>query len=284
MDVVAGSADGVQAPGDANKIQFGYPCGLAFRQDGSFYVADSVRHVVQLVHPDGAVVHAMGTGTAGASREGPDGNTEPLNGPHGLAVADNGDLFIADTDNHQVLRLGTDGQLRRWAGTGLGQGPLGDGGSALAATVASPEGLALASDGGLFVTQWKTGYIRRIDPDGTITTVAGTGESGWDGDGPATRVRLNGPGGPALAPDGSLVFTDMNNNRVRRVRPDGMLVTIAGSGQRGASTTGTIAADASLANPIGAAVSPGGDVYFCELNNNRVVRIAVNGTLEIVVG
>jgi len=278
VSIVAGSG----AAGPAGALRLGYPCGLAVRRDGAFYVSDSVGHRVYLVQPDGSVEVVAGTGAPGYSGDGDAAPNAHLNGPHGLAIAGNGDLFVADTDNNLVRSIDTDGRITSIAGSGRATGPAGDGGSARSAVVYAPEGLALTPDGSLLITQWKPGLVRRIDPDGQINSVAGTGTNGFSGDGgPALLADLNGPGGPSITGDGTVVFSDMNNNRVRTIGGDGTITTLAGSGQRGRSVDGVRAVDAAMANPICTAVAPNGIVYVLEWRNARVLAIH-EGTIRTV--
>ncbi|MDA8185337.1 MAG: hypothetical protein M0035_13100, partial [Actinomycetota bacterium] len=134
-------------------------------------------------------------------------------------------------------------------GTGE-EGSSGDGGPATAAQLYYPRGLALAPDGSLYIADAGNHRVRRVDPSGIITTVAGTGEEGSSGDGgPATAARLRYPSALALAPDGSLYLADTSNHRVRRVDPSGIITTVAGTGEEGSSGDGGPATAAELRDP-----------------------------------
>jgi hypothetical protein len=138
--------------------------------------------------------------------------------PHGVVVGDDGSLYFAEYANHVVRKVDPGGVITTVAGTGV-PGYSGDGGPASEARLNTPAGLALGADGSIYIAELYNSVVRRVDPAGTITTVAGTGGGGYSGDGVrATEAALNGPRGVALGPDGSLYIADSRNSRVRRVR------------------------------------------------------------------
>jgi glucose/arabinose dehydrogenase len=140
-------------------------------------------------------------------------------------------LYLGDGSSESATALGA--RITTVAGTGV-LGFSGDGGLATAAQLNQPHGVAVGPDGSLYIADSNTFRIRRVAPDGTITTVAGTGVFGFSGEGgPATAAQLNTPYGVAVGPDGSLYIADSNNFRIRRVAPDGTITTVAGTGVSG---------------------------------------------------
>ncbi len=216
-----------------------------------------------------------------------------------------------DPDRH-VLNMG-DGTRRTAAGTvptittltGSGSaGFSGDGELAARAQISGPTWAKVGADGSVYVADQNNNRIRRLTPDGIISTVAGNGQQCSPttdpcGDsGPATQARLTFPTGLDVAPDGSLYIADQANHRIRKVSPDGMITTIAGTGQQrqvqttfsgsgwgvtiGPTGDGGPAAEALLGNPLSVAVAPDGAVYLTDFG--RVRRIAPNGIITTVAG
>ena len=153
------------------------------------------------------------------------------------------------------------------------------------AQLAHPRGLAVMPDGSVLVAEPFASDVRKVLPDGTVTTVAGTGTAGFAGDGgPATAAELDQPHGVALLPDGSFVIADALNNRIRRVLPDGTIVTMVGTGGHGFSGDGGPAADAEIASPRGVASLPDGTLLIPDSDNNRIRLVAPDGTISTVAG
>lgn len=160
----------------------------------------------------------------------------------------------------------------------------GDGGPATSANV-RPTRVVAGPDGSLYIPELSNNRVRRVGPDGIITTVVGNGQAGYSGDGgPATNANLSGPQDVAVGADGSLYIADYFNNRVRRVRPDGIITTIAGNGQAGYSGDGGPATSASLQGPIAVAVGSDGSLYIADYNNNRVRQVGPGGRINTVAG
>jgi sugar lactone lactonase YvrE len=208
-----------------------------------------------------------------------------LFGPHGLARDADGNLYIADTDNHRVRKVAPSGEITTVAGTGV-PGYSGDGGAATEAQFNAPEGLAIDSAGNLYVADTGNHRVRRIAPDGRVSTISGTGRPGYSGDnGPGSAASLWYPKGLALDPQGNLYVADSWNNRVRVLTSTGLIHTIAGSGVRGYSGDGQPAASARLSGPSGIALDVEGDVFIADTGNHCVRRVRkMSGTISTFCG
>jgi RHS repeat-associated protein len=230
------------------------------------------------------VTTAAGTGVAGFSGDGGPATAAQLNVPYGVAVAPDGTVYISDPGNARIRRITPDGLITTIAGTGT-SGYSGDGGPATAAQLNAPIGVAVGPDGSVYIADFNNHRVRKVDPTGLITTVAGTGVSGYGGDGgPATAAQLFNPIRLAVAPDGSLYIADYPNNRIRRVGPDGIISTVAGTGTFGFSGDGGPATAATLSSPTGVAVGPDGSVYFADSQAHRIRRVGRDGIITTVVG
>lgn len=198
-----------------------------------------------------------------------------LNQPEGIAVDINGNIYVADADDHRVRRVSPDGTIRTFAGTGT-QGFSGDGGPAEAAQLNTPYGLCLDSKGNLYIADLSNARVRRVTPDGKISTVAGGGTvaAGGNGDGsPSTQVKLSAPRNVATDANGTLYISDFSGHRILRVAADGTIATVAGAGSPGFSGDGGSALLAKIAYPAGLAVDSKGAVYFADSGNKRVRRV-----------
>jgi sugar lactone lactonase YvrE len=260
------------------------PAAVTVDSTGVLYIADAGNNRVRRVGIDGMITTVVGTGTAGYSGDGGPATQAQLVSLVGVAVDSTGVLYIADEGNHRVRRVGTDGTITTVAGTGI-PGYAGDGGPATQAQLAHPSGVAVDGTGILYIADQFNDRVRRVGADGTITTAAGTGSSGFAGDGkPATQAQLARPTGVAVDSIGALYIADQFNNRVRRVGINGTITTVAGTNTAGYSGDGGPATRAQLTSPAGAAVDSSGALYITDFGNNRVRRAGTNGTITTVAG
>jgi sugar lactone lactonase YvrE len=197
-----------------------------------------------------------------------------LDVPEGLALGVDGSLYIADRNHHRVRRVTPDGIITTVAGNGARDFG-GDGGPAVQARLAEPVAVAVGPDDSLFIADRVTLRVRRVGPDGIITTIAGRGVRGDDGDGgPAAAARLGNPHGLSVGPDGSVyIATSDPINRVRRIAPNGVISTLAGTSKAGFSGDTGPANQARLFDPAGLAVAPDGTVFIADVRNNRIRRV-----------
>ena len=251
--------------------------------DGTVYYGDGRSHNVKYALGD-IITTVAGNGTYGDSGDGGPATQASLYNPYGVAVGGDGSLYIADTYNNRIRRVGADGIITTVAGTGI-YGSSGDGGPATQASLTHPLGVAVGGDGSLYIADTNSSRIRRVGADGIITTVAGTGTHGSSGDGgPATQASLTHPFGVAVGGDGSLYIADSGNHRIRRVGADDIITTVAGNATGGYSGYGGPATQASLYNPYGVAVGGDGSLYFADGSNNRIRRVGADGIIATVAG
>ena len=276
-----GTAGGVGDGGQATQAQLNAPQGLAVDSDGNVYVADTLNNRVRRVGRDGMITTVAGTGQPGYSGDGAPGSRAQLDVPTGLAIGFGDSVFIADTGNNRVRLLGADGVINTFAGTGEA-GYRGDGGPAGYAVLNGPGGLAFDGEGNLYIADTLNERVRRVDVNGAIESLAGTGIAGYGGDGgPASNAQLNLSSNPfqgigqSLAVDsrGNVYIADSLNHRVRRVDVRRTITTVAGGSGTGALGDGGPAASARLISPLGLAVDEQGAVYVADADDNRVRRI-----------
>jgi hypothetical protein len=233
---------------------------VAATPDGGYLIADTQDYRVLRVSAAGAVSLAAGGQSSGLPGEGGPATQASLGEPGGVSAMADGGFLIADTSNASIRRVWPDGHISTVAGTGT-SGFTGDGGPASTASLASPQGVAAMADGGFLIADTDNRRVRRVWPDGHISTVAGNGGRGFvfagDG-GPATLAELGFPYAVAAMPDGGFLIADTENDRVRRVWPDGHISTVAGNGGDSGAGDGGPATSAAIGFVSSVAVLPAG--------------------------
>lgn len=237
-----------------------------------------------------AHVHAQNPGiVAGLGKSGYAGDGLPavvaqLKVPSDVFVLPDGTVYIADTGNNRIRRIGMDGVIETIAGNGErthGE----DGKAATEIGLMSPSAVAVDGAGNVYVAEWTGHRIRKIDRDGTVTTVAGNGEPGYGGENlVATETSISTPSRIFLDGKGNLYLAEWSGNRVRVVNTEGRISTVAGTGEQGIGGDGGPATAALLDRPNGLFVTSDGTVYISDLGNNRVRRVAPDGTIETIAG
>jgi sugar lactone lactonase YvrE len=277
---VAGNTTGFSGDeGPALSAGLSFPVDVAADALGNIFIADRGNFRVRHISPDG-VIHSA----AGVSDDGGPANAAQLNYPNGIAVDAAGNLFIADTDSQRVRKISPDGIITTVAGNGT-SGFRGDGGPASLAELSYPAAVAVAGDGHLYIADTRNQRIRRVTPDGIVTTIAGNGLAGFTGDGGvASLAQIDEPHGVAVDGSGNLFIADTNNQRVRKVSTDGIITTIAGNGTTGFSGDGGPAVSAQLASPFGLAADSAGNVFFADSSNSRIRRVSADGVISTAAG
>jgi len=268
--------------GPASGAQLYQPMGVAVDPAGNVLVAD-LSNRIRKITPDGTITTVAGSGIAGFAGDGGPATDAQLNHPTGVVVDAAGGILIADQHNYRVRRVDPNGTITTVAGTGYDGYGLGDGGLALQTGLDLPTTLAVDAQGGILIAEMGERRVRRIDPDGTISTIAGDSGSGYDGDNkPATQASLNKPTGLAVTRTGDILIADQGDQRIRRVDPSGVIHTIAGNGVMATTGDGGPATAASLANPTSLLVDRARRVLVTE--GTRVRSIERDGTINTVAG
>lgn len=206
------------------------------------------------------------------------GATATFNAPQALAVDAAGNVYVADTYNHQIRTITPDGVVSTLAGTGA---PGSADGAGTAAQFSFPAGLAVDLGGNVYLSDTVNHTIRKIAPDGVVTTLAGSTTPG-SADGTGTAAQFNYPAGMAVDASGHIYVADSGNHMIRKISPDGVVTTVAGSTTFG-SADGNGAA-AQFNNPLGLDVSTSGDLYVTDYGNSVIRRITPAGDVTTLAG
>jgi sugar lactone lactonase YvrE len=254
------------------------PNGLALDAKGDLYISDIGTHQI-LKLERGRLTVVAGTGESGFSGDGGPAVKAQLFAPHDLLFDTEGNLLIADTQNHRIRRIDRRGVITTIAGDG----------TASKASLNNPQSIALDREGNLLVADTYNHVIRRIDRTGAITTFAGS-QAGFDGDGgPAAKAQMSLPMAVIVAPDDSVYVSDGGNSRIRRIAPDGKIQTIAGFGPAQDTYGGGFAGDggppekAKIFVACDLKVDAAGNLFISDSGNNRI-RVIRGGVINTIAG
>lgn len=239
-----------------------------------------------LVCGQGVISTIAGNGASAASGDGGPALSASFH-PNGLTLDSAGNIYIADQNNNRVRKVSPSGIITTVAGTG-GTQFSGDGGLATSATVyiaSNHNGLAVDAAGNLYIADDGHHRIRKVDPNGIITTVAGAGTQGFSGDGAAaTKAQLWRPSAVAVDAAGNLYIADTNNRRIRKVDTSGTITTLAGTGAFGTRGDGGPANLATMETPVDVSVDALGNVYFTDQDAATVRKVNALGVISTVAG
>ena len=251
----------------ATQAAFSDPFGVAIGDDGSVYVADAGEsNRIRKIAPDGTVTTFAGGAEGFADGA---GSGASFNTPSALAIDSSGNIYVADTGNNRIRKVTAQGEVSTFAGDGTAgylDGP------AAQARFNGPIGVAVDANGILYVADTYNDRIRKISPDGQVTTVAGAGQPGF-ADGDRNTSLFDTPCGVIATADGSLIVADTGNDRLRKITPEGNVTTLPVS----------INGD-EISNPVGLAVTHDNYLYVTELDRSRIIQIAPDGTAHIIAG
>ena len=260
--------------GPALQAEVNRPSGLAIDAAGNLYIADSGNNAIRKIDASGNITTIAG-GSSGSSGDGGLATQAKFNQPNGVAVDGAGNIYIADTGNHKIRKIdASTGNINTVAGS-PSFGYTGDGRAATSATLNSPQGVAVDSNGVIYIADTNNNVVRKVDTDGNISTVAGTGTAGFSGDGgAATSAELNHPYYVAVDTVGNLYIADSFNNEVRKVDGSGNIKAFAGTGTSGSPTSGAVAASSSIGTPFEMAFDSSGNFYFSNEGDSLINKVS----------
>ncbi len=281
--------DGTLASGatDGNLGQSVYakmtiPYGVAVDRNGNIYVSDNNYNTVRKIRPDGLIVPFAGTGSLGYSGDGGAAISAKLNAPMGITCDTLGNVYIADAGNHVVRKVNGFGVISTYAGNHalLSSSGGGDGGMATDAALGACSGLAFDGAGNLYVANGND-RVRKVTPAGIISTVAG-GTIGYSGNGgQATAAAMEGVSDVFVDPSGILYISEQVNSVVRKVSTSGVISVFAGTGLSGGSTGDGLQATAAKLNVPGCVRrDAAGNMYICDIGNNRIRKVTPAGVIS----
>ena len=270
---LAGSYGG--ADGTRSGARFNGPTGVAVDGTGNVYVADSSSDTIRKVTPDGVVTTLAGV--------------EMFSGPQGVAADGAGNVYVADTWNNRIRKVTPDGVVTTLAGVAGSAGSADGTGSA--ARFNYPSGVAVDSAGNVYVADTYNCTIRKVTPDGVVTTLAGAAGSYGSADGTASAARFNYPSGVAVDSAGNVYVADSDNQTIRKVTPGGVVTTLAGNAaivdQWGSPIGGYADGSGTAARfcgPQGVAVDSAGNVYVADTGSFTIRKVTPGGVVTTLAG
>ena len=275
VSTIAGGESSGWVDGIGSMARFKYPCGLVTDREGNLYVSDYGNHTIRKITPRGVVSTYAGTGKAG------DANgfrlSASFNHPYGLALDESGNLFVGDVANHRIRMISSDGTVTTLAGKKKGfadrRGSM--------ARFDHPYGVAVDSAGNVYVADSYNNRIRKVSPDGWVTTVAGSGNDGYV-DGAGTEAEFYVPVDIALDQQGNIFVGDEGNSSIRKITTDGNVLTLAGNGKF--SFADGVGTGATFNAPGAIAIDGAGNLLVADYFNNCIRKVTPSGEVRKIAG
>ena len=269
VSTVAGTGTSGNQDGASGTATFNYPFGIAVDKNENIYVSEIGSDNIRKIAPDGTVSTFAGSPTGRIGSDDGADTSATFSDPLGLVADADGNIYVADAANNKIRKITPAGVVTTVAGNGTaGAGN----GAALSATFNTPLCVAIDAANNLYVTEQKNYDVRKIAADGTVTTVAGSGQAG-SADGAGTSASFNFPVGIVADLSGNLYVTDNGYGTIRIITPSGFVATLAGNGNQ--TSVDGIGYQASFNNPLGMAMDSGGSMYIMDNSSNKVRKVTV---------
>lgn len=269
--------------GLATAAMLSNPVALAIDPSGNLLIADQGNSRIRRVTPAGTITTVAGNGQFSSTGDNGPATSAGMD-PQALAFDGAGNLYVGDAANYRLRRITASGTITTIAGTGRDEST-GDNGAAASAGLRYITGLAIDAQNNVYLSEQGSNRVRRINPGGTITTIAGNGlDYQFQGDnGPATSAQLE-PAGLTVDTAGNVYVADRRNHRVRRINPSGTITTYVGTGVAGVAGDNLLAAGAQLNTPASVFADQAGNLYIADQGNGRIRRVDSGGRISTVAG
>jgi len=282
VTTLAGAGTPGHGDGQGTAAFFRQPTGVALDKNDNLYVADYGNHLIRKITPNGSVTTLAGGGGnywTGAGADDGHGKEASFNGPIGLAVDGNGNVYVADEGNNLIRMITQNGDVTTLAGSGISGSADGQG---VEASFSQPRGIAVDESGNVYVSEGHNYLIRKITPDGYVTTLAGRTEASGFVDEMGKTSAFDRPYGIAVDKWANVYVADWGYNRIQKITSNGSVTTLAGSNKYGALDG--IGTEASFVGPMGVTVDNSGNVYVADSGNNQIRKINASGFVTTLAG
>jgi streptogramin lyase len=277
VSTFAGSGTVGSVNGNGTAASFYLPYSVVVDKNGGLLVSDTATNLVRKISPAGDVTTFAGGSSSGTSQDG-NGTAASFSGLSGLALDSTGNAYAAEFGGNRIRKITPAADVTTLAGSGAIGSLDGHGTSA---TFNTPSSVATDADGNIYVLEFIGAVVRKITPAGDVTTLAGSGTAGF-ADGTGAAASFGQAYGIATDAAGNVYVADTGNNRIRKITPGGVVTTLAGSGQAGATDgAGSLA---SFAGPGGLAVDSDGTIYVADTDNSLLRKITPAGVVSTLAG
>jgi sugar lactone lactonase YvrE len=272
-----GATDGV-----GNAARFNFPMGVAVDATDNVYVSDTWNHTIRKLAPDGTVTTVAGVAGSPGTADGT-GSAARFDFPGPLAFDAAGNLYVPDGTTNTIRKITAGGVVTTFAGLpGYEKGGVGDG-PAAEALFTRPAGVAVDPSGNVYVADTVNETVRKIMPNGVVTTLAGLPRTYGSADGAGSAARFYLPQGIAVDPAGNVFVADTDNATIRKITPAGTVTTLAGTAGNAGYADGS-GPSARFNRPVALAVDPAGNLYVADLHNDAIRKVTPDGVVTTFLG